>query len=99
MAEERKHRTTIVALKGTVKITVQPKDPPERTLAELRENEMWTIPNCKIPDPGHLMKITPATSRATWAEVRTTKHTRKKECRKGGNCTLPSVRLLEPRGS
>ena len=48
---------------------------------------MWTIPNCKIPDTGHFMKISPLTTRATWAEVRTTKDMKKKECRKGEECT------------
>jgi hypothetical protein len=87
MAEERKHRTTIVAVSGKVRITVQPESPPEKTLVELRENEMWTIPSCKIPDTGYFMKISPLTTRATWAEVRTTKNMRKKECRKGEECT------------
>jgi hypothetical protein len=47
MAEEGKHRTTIVALKGSVRITVQPEEPPVKTLVELRENEAWTIPNSR----------------------------------------------------
>jgi hypothetical protein len=84
MAVERKHRTTMVALKGSVRITVHPEEPPVKTLTELRGNEMWTIPNCKIPKTGQFMKVSPSTTRATWAEIRTTKHTRRKKCRTGG---------------
>jgi hypothetical protein len=70
-----------------VKTTVQPEDPPVKTLTELRENEMWIIPNCKIPDTGHFMKISPSTTRATWVEVRTTKYRRKKKSRAGRKCS------------
>jgi hypothetical protein len=88
MAAERKHRTTIVALSGTVRITVQTEEPPVKTLIELRKDEAWTIPNCNISGTGNYMKISPSTKKAMWAEIRTTKNMRKKRCRNGGECSF-----------
>jgi hypothetical protein len=66
---------------------VQPEEPPVRTLIELRKNEAWTIPNCKIPDTGHFMKVSPSSKKAMWAKIRTMKNMRKRKCRKGGECS------------